>query len=146
MYQILSSPFSAAEVHEPGYVVWTVKKKVHSNTVYVLTEGLSGHYTCRQPYDGSIAALCFTMSTHSAIPCFSYYWGNVLISSTCHCTKLGQDVGMVRMCCGVVPILFGWFLRVPCIPTCACFHSENLFVTCSCYCFFRIMSQKWTHE
>ena len=25
---------------------------------------------------------------------------------------MAKDVGMVWMCCGVVPILFGWFLRV----------------------------------
>ena len=34
------------------------------------------------------------------------------------------------MCCGVVPILFEGS-----IPTCACFYSENFFVTCS-FCFF----------
>ena len=27
--------------------------------------------------------------------------------------KMAQDVGMVWKCCGVVPILFAWFLRVP---------------------------------
>ena len=27
--------------------------------------------------------------------------------------KMAQDVGMVSMCCGVIPISFGWFLRVP---------------------------------
>ena len=27
--------------------------------------------------------------------------------------KMAQDVGMVWMCCGVVPILFGWFMRTP---------------------------------
>ena len=38
------------------------------------------------------------------------------------------------MCCGVVPIMFGWFYEGS-IPACAGFHSENFFVTCSC-CFF----------
>ena len=31
----------------------------------------------------------------------------------CIVGKMAQDVGMAQMCCGVVPILFGWFLRVP---------------------------------
>ena len=26
---------------------------------------------------------------------------------------MAQDVGMVCRCCGVIPIYFGWFLRVP---------------------------------
>ena len=33
------------------------------------------------------------------------------------------------MCCGVVPILFGWFLRVPSLHSLV-FISENFFVTC----------------
>ena len=30
----------------------------------------------------------------------------------CIVGEMAQDVGMVGMCCGVVLILFGWFLRV----------------------------------
>ena len=33
------------------------------------------------------------------------------------------------MCCGVVPILFGWFLRVPSLDALNCFHLEIFFVT-----------------
>ena len=29
-------------------------------------------------------------------------------------------------------LLVGWFLRIPSLRTCACFHSENFFVTCRC--------------
>ena len=31
----------------------------------------------------------------------------------CTLGKMAQDVGMMWKCCGVVPILFAWFLRVP---------------------------------
>ena len=52
-----------------------------------------------------------TCTTHPAIP-------SPLPSTTLLCTqqtqnivgKMAQDVGMVSMCRGVVPILFGWFL------------------------------------
>jgi len=53
-----------------------------------------------------------------------------------------QDVGMVRMCCGVAPILFGWFLSVPSLHAQAYFHSENYFVTCSC-CFLVELILEW---
>ena len=33
----------------------------------------------------------------------------------CIVGKVAQDIGMVLKCCGVVPTLFGWFLRVPSI-------------------------------
>ena len=53
----------------------------------------------------------------------------------CIVDKMAQDVGMVWMCCGVVPILFSWLFFERSIPTCACFHLENFFVTCSCFFF-----------
>ena len=39
---------------------------------------------------------------------------------------MAQDVWMVWMCCGVVPMLFGWFLSIPSLQH----HLENFFVTC----------------
>ena len=32
---------------------------------------------------------------------------------TRHSCKMAQDVEMMWKCCGVIPILFGWFLSVP---------------------------------
>ena len=32
-----------------------------------------------------------------------------------------------------------WLVFEGSIPTCACFHSENFFVTCSCCCFFSLL-------
>ena len=50
------------------------------------------------------------------------------------------------MSCGVIPILFGWFLRVPSLHACACFHSENffcdLFLLLFFYCFLEIVREK----
>ena len=51
-----------------------------------------------------------TCTTHPVLP-------NPLPSTTLLCTqltqdKMAQDLGMVWKCCGIVPILFGWFLRV----------------------------------
>ena len=42
---------------------------------------------------------------------------------------MAQDVGMVQ---SVIPTRFGWFFEGS-IPTCACLHLENFFVTCSCF-------------
>jgi len=51
----------------------------------------------------------------------------------CIVGKMAQDVGMVQ---SVIPTRFGWFFEGS-IPTCACLHLENFFVTCSCFlCFF----------
>ena len=47
------------------------------------------------------------------------------------------------MCCGVVPILFGWFLRVPSLH--ALVFIWKTFVTCSCcfcYCFLEVVREK----
>ena len=38
----------------------------------------------------------------------------------------------VLQCCSH----FVWLVFEGWIPTCACFHSENVFVTCFCCCFF----------
>ena len=39
-----------------------------------------------------------------------------------------------------------WLVFEDSIPTCACFHSENFFVTCSCcfffYCFLEVVRKK----
>ena len=43
------------------------------------------------------------------ITVFIYY----VCRELCIVGKMAQDVGMVWICCGVVPILFSWFLRVP---------------------------------
>ena len=40
--------------------------------------------------------------------------------------KTAQDVGMVCMHCGYIV----WLVLMGSIPTCACFHSENVVVTC----------------
>ena len=45
--------------------------------------------------------------------------------------------------CGAIPILFGCFLGVPYLHvhcTCACFHSETFFETCSCCFVFGLFS------
>ena len=51
----------------------------------------------------------------------------------CIIGEMAQDVGMVESV-GCHPHLV-WLVFEGSIPTCACFHSENFFVTCSC-CFF----------
>ena len=52
----------------------------------------------------------------------------------CIVGKMAQDVGMVESIAVSSPSIV-WLIFEGSIPTCACFHSENFFVTCSC-CFF----------
>ena len=54
---------------------------------------------------------------------------NVHVESFVVCTA-GKMYMIVRKCCAVIPILFGWFH-----PYIGC--SVNIFVTCSCCYFFR---------
>ena len=51
----------------------------------------------------------------------------------CIVGKMAQDVGMVESIVVSSPSSLVGFESS--IPTCACFHSENFFGTCSC-CFF----------
>ena len=54
----------------------------------------------------------------------------------CIVDKMAQDVARDgRKYCGVIPMHLVWLVFEGSNPTCACFHSENFFVTCSC-CFF----------
>ena len=48
-------------------------------------------------------------------------------------TRCRDGVNVLWCCSHLVPLVFERS-----IPTCACFHSENFFVTCSC-CFFLIL-------
>ena len=54
-------------------------------------------------------------STHNTHPVLPFPLpSTTLVSKQLTNTKHSwQDVGMVWMCCGIVPILFGWFLSVP---------------------------------
>ena len=56
------------------------------------------------------------------------------------------------MCCGVVPILFGWFLSVPSLQNaCACFPLENFFGLVCAYFFGTVFrngkrEERWGKE
>ena len=45
------------------------------------------------------------------------------------------------MCCGVIPILFGWCLRVPSLHALV-FIQKTFFVTCSCCFVFLIVKRR----
>ena len=51
-----------------------------------------------------------TCTTH---PVLSTPLSSTILSTQSIVTKMAQDVEVMWKCCGVIPILFGWFLSVP---------------------------------
>ena len=57
-------------------------------------------------------------------------------------TRCRDGVNVLQCCSHLV-----WLVFEGCIPTCACFHSENFFVACFCFffnCFLEIVrEERW---
>ena len=68
------------------------------------------------------------------VPCSFRDWVKSFL--LCIVGEMAQDVGMMWMCCGVVSILFGWFLRVLSLLFC------DLFLLC----FFLFFLFFWNSE
>ena len=116
--QSISATFSSNKISQHNLKLPTY----HTDPGLLTVSAYKTNYTSHAQYSNYIASThntthspCTSKCTpHPALP-------NPLPSTTLQCTqltqgtvgKMAQDVGMVWMCCGVIPILFGWFLRVP---------------------------------
>ena len=49
---------------------------------------------------------------------------------------MAQDVGVVQMCCGVIPILFGWFFRVLSLHVLVFIRKTFLWLYCILICMY----------